>query len=406
MYLLNNFMINPSAPSWVEKFFTDQNDENQTVINNYEQFYEKTRNTGFLVGYTTDFVTSKKIETKGLTNEELSKIALLNTLFGVYQLIKNNRNHSDFINQCVTFYKDLHPKESSLLEKILPQDSYSSKLEKIINSRIQTNENIISKNFSNILTNALIFIDVLAFRKYLVDGNVPDKYLKKTEEIIVNIVSLALKTKEIKSKYDDLLQKLFESSVRYTKFNKLEMVSLENLDLSYFNNDYEKYYLIDIAGMAMWNDGKIEDSERNFLFQLAKKLAVSDSFVEKSITDMNLFLTTHKNKIPYFNFSNPVKHFYDQTTQNVHTLISRNKNRLILEISQSKELMKLLSQSTKRDLSPEEKKKVRNQLLDICKTIPSLTIFLIPGGSLLLPILIRFIPQLLPSAFNENLEKE
>ncbi|MEO8235317.1 MAG: LETM1-related biofilm-associated protein [Flavobacterium sp.] len=399
-------MINPSAPSWVEKFFTEQNDENQSVINNYEKFYENTRNTGFLVGYTTHFVTTKEIEPKGLTNEELSKIALLNTLFGVYQLVKNNRNPSDFINECVTFYKDLHPKESSLLEKILPQDSYSSKLEKIINSRIQTNENIISKNFSNILTNALIFIDVLAFRKYLVEGNIPEKYLKKTEEIIVNIVSLALKTKELKTKYDDLLQKLFESSVRYTKFNKLEIVSIENLDLSYFNNDYEKYYLIDMAGMAMWNDGKIENSERNFLFQLAKKLAISDSFVEKSILDMNLFLTKNKAKIPYFNFSNPVKHFYDQTTQNVHTLISRNKNRLILEISQSKELMKLLSQSTKRDLSPEEKKKVRNQLLDIFKTIPSLTIFLIPGGSLLLPILIKFIPQLLPSAFNENLEKE
>ena len=399
-------MINPSAPSWVEKFFAEQNDENQAVINNYEQFYENTRETGFLVGYTTHFVTTKTIETKGLTNEELSKIALLNTLFGVYQLVKKNRNHSAFINECVTFYKDLHPKESSLLEKILPQDSNSSKLEKIINSRIQTNENIISKNFSNILTNALIFIDVLAFQKYLDEGKISDKYLKKSEEIIVNIVSLALKTKAVKTKYDDLLQKLFESSVRYTKFNKLEIVSLENLDLSYFTNNYEKYYLIDMAGMAMWNDAEIENSERNFLFQLAKKLPVSDSFVEKSIFDMNLFLTTNKNKIPYFNFSNPVKHFYDQTTQTVHTLISRNKNRLILEISQSKELMKLLSQSTKRDLNPEEKKKVRNQLLDICKTIPSLTIFLVPGGSLLLPILVKFIPQLLPSAFNENLEKE
>ncbi|SFA69076.1 LETM1-like protein [Flavobacterium swingsii] len=399
-------MINPSAPSWVEKFFTEQNNQNQTVINNYEKFYENTRETGFLVGYTTHFVTNKNIETKGLTNEELSKIALLNTLFGIYQLVKNNRNHSEFIYECVTFYKNLHPKESNLLSKLLPQDSNSSKLEKIINSRIQTNENIISKNFSNILTNALIFIDVLAFRKYLNEGNIPEKYLKKSEEIIVNIVSLALKTKEVKTKYDDLLHKLFESSVRYTKFNKLEIVSLESLDLSYFTDDYEKYYLIDMAGMAMWNDAKIENSERNFLFQLAKKLVISNSFVEKSIFDMNLFLSTNKDKIPYFSFSNPVKHFYDQTTQNVHTLISRNKNRLILEISQSKELMKLLSQSTKRDLSPEEKKKVRNQLLDICKTIPSLTIFLVPGGSLLLPILIKFIPQLLPSAFNENLEKE
>jgi hypothetical protein len=30
---------------------------------------------------------------------------------------------------------------------------------------------------------------------------------------------------------------------------------------------------------------------------------------------------------------------------------------------------------------------------------------LLPGGSLLLPILIKFIPKLLPSAFNENLDR-
>ena len=48
--------------------------------------------------------------------------------------------------------------------------------------------------------------------------------------------------------------------------------------------------------------------------------------------------------------------------------------------------------------------KVKKQLLDICKSVPSLTIFLLPGGSLLLPLLIKFIPQILPSAFNENLE--
>jgi hypothetical protein len=55
-------------------------------------------------------------------------------------------------------------------------------------------------------------------------------------------------------------------------------------------------------------------------------------------------------------------------------------------------------------LDASEKKKVKKQLLDICKTIPSLTIFLLPGGSLLLPLMIKFIPQILPSAFNENLE--
>jgi hypothetical protein len=121
-----------------------------------------------------------------------------------------------------------------------------------------------------------------------------------------------------------------------------------------------------------------------------------------SINCINFFIKTYKNEIPYFNYSNPVRHFYDNTTEFVSVLITRNKNRLVKELSQSKELMQLLAKSTHKDLDKDEKKKVKNQLLDICKTIPSLTIFLLPGGSLLLPVFIKFIPKLLPSAFNEN----
>jgi len=55
-----------------------------------------------------------------------------------------------------------------------------------------------------------------------------------------------------------------------------------------------------------------------------------------------------------------------------------------------------------RDLTPDEKKKVQNQLIDIFKSIPSLAIFILPGGAVLLPIFIKLIPKLLPSAFDEN----
>ncbi len=397
-------MINPSAHGWVDKFFFEQNSQEQFNLYDFESFYVATRKTGFLVGYATHFVTTKKIETKGLTTEEISKIALLNSLFGVFQIA--NANSEEFVQKCVAFYKELHPKNSGLLDIFLPTDSPESKLEKIIANRIKTNDNIISKNFSHILTNALLFIDVLAFKRFIETESFPKKYLKKIEEIIVSVVSIALNTKETKSNYDDLLQKLFESSVRYSKFEKsAKETSLQNIDFSYLDDDYERYYLIDIANMALWNDGQIESSEKNFLFDLAKELKISADFVESSITDMNTFLTENKSSIPYFNYSNPVKHFYDQTTSNVQTLVQRNKTRLLLEISQSKELMTLLRKSATEKLTPEEKKKVRNQILDICKSIPSLTIFLVPGGSLLLPILIKFIPQLLPSAFNENLDK-
>jgi hypothetical protein len=83
-------------------------------------------------------------------------------------------------------------------------------------------------------------------------------------------------------------------------------------------------------------------------------------------------------------------------------LIKRNSKRLVKEISQSKELMVLLSQSTVRDLSTDEQDKVQHQLLDVLKSIPSLAIFLLPGGAILLPIFVKLIPNLLPSSFNEN----
>lgn len=396
-------MINPSVPGWIDKFFSEQQISKMELVTENDAFYKALRKSGFIYGHIISLDTKSVIPITGWFKEEVSKVALLNSLLGVYSVTKEKLNWEEFIAETVSFYNEMHPEEFNLFKKLLPKNSPSLTLEKFIDERVQTNENIISKNFSHLVTNALLFIDVLAFRQYLMHGTIPEKYLKKIEETIVNIVTLALKIKTNKSQYDDLLIKLFEASIRYSKFSKNSNLSVETLELDFFTNELEKNYLIDIAGMALWNDGVLEPNESCFLFQLAEALTVSDEFVKQSIHDTNLFISKHKKEIPYFNYSNPVKHFYDQTTQSVVTLIARNKTRLVKEIVQSKELMVLLAHSTSRDLDEKEKKKIKKQLLDICKTIPSLTIFLLPGGSLLLPILIKFIPTLLPSAFNENL---
>lgn len=398
-------MINASANGWIDKFFAEQKPVLLPVVGYSDLFYKKIRETGFVYGHIVSFDTLLPINTKGWTSEEISKVALLNTLYGVFGMVTHESDPKIFIEKAVSFYKEMHPEGFNLLKKMLPGSSLSQELEKMIGERVQTNDNIISKNFSHILTNALLFEDVLAFRQYLINGAIPHNYLKKLEETIVSIVSLALKTKNNPSKYDELLTKLFEASVRFTKFSKINVENLEALELDFFSHDLEKYYLIDMAGMALWNDENMEKEEASFLYQLAELMHVSKDFVAESITTTDHFIQKHKKEIPYFNYSNPVKHFYDQATQTVVVLITRNKNRLLKEISQSGELMVLLAHSAKRDLDEKEKKKVKKQLLEICKTIPSLTIFLLPGGSLLLPILIKFIPKMLPSAFNENLEE-
>jgi predicted DNA-binding protein YlxM (UPF0122 family) len=403
-------MINPSIHGWIDKYFMKRNSSLHEIEKNPLHFYSQLRDTGFIYGHIVSFYPNWNITTKGWFQNEISKLALLQTLYGIYELTTEKADSEDFIKKALAFYNQMHPQGFNLIKKVLPEGSASLELEKTIDSRVQTNSDIISKNFSHIVTNALLFIDVLAFHQYLIHETIPDKYLKKIEETIISIVSIALKIKTNKTKYDDLVIKLFESSVRYSKFSKIKVSSqsfgIEELKLDYFNQDLEKYYFVDIAGMALWSDGVIEKNEAYFLYVLAELIQVSDDFVEESIQNTNNFITKYKNKIPFFNYSNPVKHFYDQTTNTVIKLITRNKNRIVNEIVESKELMLLLAYSTRRDLSDKEKKKVRKQLLDICKTIPSLAIFLLPGGSLLLPIFIKFIPTLVPSSFNENLSNE
>jgi hypothetical protein len=398
-------MINPSASGWIDKFFTEQKVSEDTISFDSSTYYDKVRNTGFIYGHIISFQTSKLINTKGWFKEEISKVALLNTLYGIYCIDNKSVDSTNFISKLLEFYNEMNPQGLNLFKKILPKNSSSLTLEKIIDERVQTNDSIINKNFSHLVTNALLFIDVLAFQQYLIHSEIPEKYLKRIEETIINVVALALKVKSKKSPYDDLLIKLFEASIRYSKFSKISVVNLETLQLDYLSTDLEKKYIIDLAGMALWSDEEIENDELYFLYSLAAIVELPTTFVDKSISKIYEFIKNHKNEIPYFNYSNPVKHFYSQTTESVVALITRNKNRLIKELVQSKELMMLLSYSTIRDLDEKEKKKVKKQLLEICKTVPSLAIFLLPGGSLLLPILIKFIPQLLPSAFNENKEE-
>ena len=399
-------MINPSVHGWIDKFFIEQKAATLDASEDTDSFYLSIRRTGFIYGHIITFPNKNSKIPEGWLDDEVSKVALLSCLYGVFCLNKTDQNSAPFIEKAVAFYNEMNPQGYNFLKKMLPHTSDASALEKIIDERVQTNDNIISKNFSHIVTNALLFVDVLAFQHFLNEGHIPERYLKKLEETIVNIVTLSLRTKSKKSQHDDLLIKLFEASVRYSKFSQISNKNIDALELDYFTDDLEKYYLIDMAGLALWSDGVVEKDEAYFLHTLAQIMQVKDTFVAQSIAATDAFISSHKENIAYFNFSSPVKHFYDQTTQLVITLINRNKKRLAKEISHSKELMVLLAYSTQRDLNKEEKKKVKKQILDICKTIPSLTIFLIPGGSLLLPILIKFIPQLLPSSFNENLEDE
>ena len=71
----------------------------------------------------------------------------------------------------------------------------------------------------------------------------------------------------------------------------------------------------------------------------------------------------------------------------------QNQSRISEEIKESKELMMLLNKSNETDLNEEEQIKVRTELIDILKTLPTFVIIALPGSFLTLPLLLKLLPK-------------
>jgi|SRR5690606_6949520 len=86
--------------------------------------------------------------------------------------------------------------------------------------------------------------------------------------------------------------------------------------------------------------------------------------------------------------------------------ISVNAARVNQEVRETGELAALLGKAAAgQRLDDEERAKVREQLIDLAKIVPSLAILAAPGGTLILAALLKVLPfSLLPSAFQTKPE--
>ncbi|MFD2550583.1 LETM1-related biofilm-associated protein [Bizionia sediminis] len=386
--------MNPSASGWITKLLLESNLHTPLKTLTTEAFYTELRNNGFIYGSNVA-VFKNYVVNPDFTSEEICKINLIIAFHYIHQTAAVKTN---FIDSVIDFYTHINAYKASFFSDLLGGSKNVSTLEKIIHKRVQIDDNIIERSFNYFITNALLFTDVLAYNLFITTHNISEAYFRNFEAAIETTVIKTLNSKVEKSNYDQSLLDLFEQSRRYHDTAKIDY----HQALQYISKPMEKYYLLDVACMAAWGDTVIDSREYDFLHTLRADLKLKPSCTAEATKAINIFYETHKNKIALLSSKNVVKTFYNNSSDMVHKLISRNSKRLLKELRESKELMKLLSQSTIRELTQDEQKRVNNQLLDIFKSIPSLAIFMLPGGALLLPLVIKFIPKLLPSAFDDN----
>ncbi|HRO75877.1 MAG TPA: LETM1-related biofilm-associated protein [Crocinitomicaceae bacterium] len=350
------------------------------------------------------------------TKDEKVKFLLFESLLYVY-LCKNPDFKSEhFVKELLTFFSLYKDDDESALSFLyldfLQSKSPFSTLEKILSQAIEIKSSFISTNkWLNYIENSFVFLDVILFEHYLntsknifpedlknlkrntllavIHASHADNVVSKEEE---NVFQTFLTASSLSSSDKKIVKEKFRSGIEYSDYKTL-----------YFSSTLFRYFLLDIALLTIFGKSQASVEEENFLESFANFLYIEDEQLLIAKVTVQQFVMNKSDNISVLNSDSNYEKMLSGLSNRWLKIISRNKDKFSAELSESKEFMTLIKKAAKTELSPEEKKKVSEQFKDIfLKSMPSLAIFMLPGGALLLPLLLKIIPSLLPSSFRDN----
>jgi hypothetical protein len=153
--------------------------------------------------------------------------------------------------------------------------------------------------------------------------------------------------------------------------------------------------------LAALVDGRFEAGEVAYVEELAQSLGVDAAALAQLEVSVADFYRSNQAALAALRLAETPEGLPHAFTTRLEAAVADNLARILQEIRETGELAELLAKaSVGGTLTAAEKSKVREQLIDLAKTIPALAIFAAPGGMLLLPILLKLLPfNLLPSSF-------
>ncbi len=223
-----------------------------------------------------------------MSEDEKAKINLLCGLYFTYRFHQKEGPFRNFLEAIFHFYRQLGVGNISFLNKVLTGKKTSAQLEKLINSRIYLEDNVISKTFNSIITNSLLYIDVLTFRKFLQGNEDIRRHAQNLEYIAINITYHALSSRE-KNEKDERLAQLFASSLTFIESSKEQFDARYREKLINRFSREENQYFLDVACLTVWEDQSLDYLESEFIFGIGKDLGQETEAISKALKDVARF---------------------------------------------------------------------------------------------------------------------
>ncbi len=164
-----------------------------------------------------------------------------------------------------------------------------------------------------------------------------------------------------------------------------------------------RHFLLEQTLLAALVDGRRTRRERAFIGELADALHVPAEELHRLELEMAEFYAQHRSLVDVFTVSDAATAMGDELVVGMQETLEKNFHRLMQEVRETGDLAVLLTKLARgQKLSSPERKRMREQLIDVAKAIPAIAIFAAPGGILLLAALAKVLPfSLLPSSFQE-----
>jgi len=168
--------------------------------------------------------------------------------------------------------------------------------------------------------------------------------------------------------------------------------------------DAMKRFILEQTVLASLVDGRRSAKEQAWVKALAKATKVAPETLTRIELEMAEFYARNRTLIDVFTVSQGADVMGEELMDSMQSALEKNWRRLMQELKETGELSVLLARAAKGEqLTRDEKKAMREQLIDVAKAIPALAIFAAPGGVLLLIALAKLLPfDLLPSAFRDE----
>ena len=277
--------------------------------------------------------------------------------------------------------------------------------------RVEIKTNLLeNKWWVNSLSNAFSYLDVILFDDFVhrESNEALKEYSTFAKNVLTAIILSAYSDGELGKKEREIFE-VFLASANLSEKEQEQMKAKLTTgagisEISDFVKDHWllQRFILDVSILTILSEEDLTNDEMKFLSGLCEYLGIPKHDLEENLSLIEGFLLKTGAEFEFMQGSPPYEKVYSRMTKRWTKILMRNKDKLAEEIKGSKELIYLVKKGTTNELTKKEKELVRSHFKEIAKTIPALAIFILPGGTLLLPIVLKIVPDLIPSAFRSN----